>query len=327
MKEKVIATLLYVILVLGGCELVWISPDPQPTPEVVFEHLWRDLNERYAYFDHKGVDWGELYSVFRPQISSDMDDQKLFEVLGEMLHELKDGHVNLSSDFNRSRNWEWYQQFPMNYNENVILLTYLKNDHWISGSLYHQMHGEVLYINYRSFAQEISEADLNAIMERAAGTKGVILDIRSNGGGNLANAYRLAGCFTDSRTRFAEQRWKNGPRQDDFTPWSPMFVVPRNGLRYAGKVVVLTNRRAYSASTFFAQMMRSLPGVQLLGDQTGGGGGTPAFGELPNGWIYRFSATQTIDLEGRHLEDGVPVDLEVRLRRTDENAGRDTLIE
>ncbi|HDR51434.1 MAG TPA: hypothetical protein ENN90_07415 [Mariniphaga anaerophila] len=26
-----------------------------------------------------------------------------------------------------------------------------------------------------------------------------------------------------------------------------------------------------------------------------GGGGIPAYGELPNGWIFRFSATQTVN--------------------------------
>ncbi|WP_162141581.1 S41 family peptidase [Lunatimonas lonarensis] len=307
--------------------MAWLQEDPDTSPEVVFDHLWTDLRDRYAFFDHKGIDWEELYGTFRPKISPEMGGEDLFDVLGEMLYELRDGHVNLTSGFNRSRNWDWYQQFPSNYNENVVVLSYLGKDHHRNGPLYQQFLGDVLFITYRSFAQDITEADLDGVMVRAANARGIILDIRSNGGGNLGNAYRLAACFTDSRIKFAEQRWKNGPGAQDFTPWSPMEVTPRKGPKYSGNVLVLTNRRSYSASTFFAQMMRSLPNVHLIGDQTGGGGGTPAFGELPNGWIYRFSATQTIDLEGKQLEDGVSVDREVRLRRTDENMGKDTIIE
>jgi len=36
-------------------------------------------------------------------------------------------------------------------------------------------------------------------------------------------------------------------------------------------------------------MMRVNPNITLIGDRTGGGGGTPAFLELPTGWMYRFS--------------------------------------
>ena len=73
-------------------------------------------------------------------------------------------------------------------------------------------------------------------------------------------------------------------------------------------------------------MMKVLPQVTIVGDQTGGGGGIPVFGELANGWTYRFSGTQTIDLEGRQIEDGVLADVRVDLNPVNIARGEDNII-
>lgn len=50
--------------------------------------------------------------------------------------------------------------------------------------------------------------------------------------------------------------------------------------------------------------------IKLVGDTTGGGGGIPNGGELPNGWKYRFSVSQLLDLQGNnYAEAGVPPDV------------------
>ncbi|EPR71460.1 S41 family peptidase [Cyclobacterium qasimii] len=112
---------------------------------------------------------------------------------------------------------------------------------------------------------------------------------------------------------------------DDFSTWEDI-TVPAGEDVYSGPVVVLTNRRSYSATTFFAQMMKELPQVTIVGDQTGGGGGIPVYGELINGWTYRFSGTQTIDMEGRQIEDGVLVDVRVDLNPISTAKGEDNII-
>jgi C-terminal processing protease CtpA/Prc len=154
----------------------------------------------------------------------------------------------------------------------------------------------------------------------------LIIDVRSNGGGNLQNALNIARCLTDEEITYARQRFKTGPSSSDFTPWTPLRISPHTGDKYLGKVAVLTNRKSYSTTTFFAQMMRTLPQVRLFGDQTGGGGGTPAYAELSNGWTYRFSGSQTIDLNGQHLEFGVHVD-QLLTQPMDPISGQDHFIE
>ena len=84
-------------LVLGGC-IREDEYDNSPTGN--FEALWKLIDEHYCFLDYKGIDWDAIYEQYRVQITDDMGDDALFEVLGNMLAELKDGHVNLYSAWN-----------------------------------------------------------------------------------------------------------------------------------------------------------------------------------------------------------------------------------
>jgi hypothetical protein len=310
-----------------SCEKLLLGPDPEADPSSVFEHLWEDLGNRYAYFELKGIDWDSVGQAFRSRVRQDMDQYELFGLLADMLYELRDGHVNLTSSFDRSRNWEWFLEYPANYNQNIVERNYLGTDYRITGPLHSRVIDSVLYVNYRSFGDDIGESHLDQLVRMARGLKGVILDVRSNGGGSLQNSYRLSGRFADQPYVYALERFKTGPGQNDFSGWRELKINPSARERFGGRLVLLTNRKTYSAANFMAQMVRTLPRGIVMGDQSGGGGGIPAFGELPNGWKYRFSASQTVTPEGAQLETGVPVDIQVDMLAADEQKGVDTIIE
>ena len=312
---------------LTSCERFLVGSDAADDPMAVYEFLWEDLRDRYAYFELKGIDWDEVGEEYRERIHPDMSEVELFDTLADLLFELEDGHVNLTSSFNRSRNWDFFQDYPLDYNQGIIDRNYLGRDFWITGPVRSQIIDSVLYVNYRTFMEGITSSHVDALMWRADGLDGVIIDVRSNGGGSLDNARRLAAAFTDEGYVYGQVRIKDGPCADCFSSWTDLTVPSRTGPRYTGPVVVLTDRASYSTTTYFAEMMRLNPRATLVGSQTGGGGGTPAYGELPNGWTYRFSATQAVNVDGEHLEVGVPVDEEVHLDPEDEQDGVDTIIE
>ncbi len=326
-RERWLLIHLATLMLLTSCEKVFLAKDPSTDPMTQFEHLWKAVDEQYAYFALKGIDWDSVYTAYRPRIEETMDEQVLFDVLAGMLHVLRDGHVNLTAPFDRSRNWDWFLDHPVNFNHTVVYRNYLGKEYRITGPLHHTVIDSVLYVYYASFGKTISEAHLDILTERAEGLKGMIIDIRDNGGGSSGNADRLASMLTDEKRLYGRSRIKTGPEHDAFSGWSDMHIHPRAGRVFTGQVVVLCNRHSYSASSRFALMMQALPHVTLMGDQTGGGGGIPVFGELPNGWIYRLSATQTVDPEGNHIEEGVAVDVQVTLDPADEAAGIDTIIE
>ncbi len=310
----------------SGCEMIFEPKAPQYSPRAVFDHLWTDVNNRYSYFEEKQIDWQAVRQTYSPLIHDELSPFELFDILGDMLAELEDGHVNILTTFNRSRNWSWFEGFPLFYDEQLIYDKYLKTDYRIIGPLHAQTIDNMLYVNYRSFERTISDQHMDEIIRLMQFHDGLIIDVRSNGGGSLQNAHRIASRFIEEETIFAKQRFKTGPGASDFTPWSSMRISPHSGEKYLGKVALLTNRRSYSSTTFFAQMLRVLPQARLFGDQTGGGGGTPVFAELPNGWTYRFSGSQTIDTNDAHLEFGVHVD-QLLTHPMDMLEGKDHFIE
>lgn len=323
--QYILAALTMIFLI--SCEKVLLEKDPVNDPETNFNYLWQDVQSRYSFFELKEIDWVAIREQYRPLIQPDLTDRQLFDILSDMLYELKDGHVNLTSSFDRSRNWDWFWEYPPNFNRNIVDRTYLKKDYMITGPLLNQVIDSVLYIYYESFTNSITEAHLDALMERSSGLKGVIVDVRNNGGGNLSNAYRLVSCFTDQTYSFARERIKSGPGPLDFTDWRTLRIEPRSGTRFDGEVMVLINRACYSATNHFTQMMKTLPNTTIIGDQTGGGGGIPASGQLPNGWTYRLSVTQTTDMEGHQLELGVSPDISLNMEDSDILEDKDTIIE
>ena len=48
-----------------------------------------------------------------------MSNEQLFDVLSEMLNELRDGHVNLVSKDRTSQYREWYDNYPRNFDDSI----------------------------------------------------------------------------------------------------------------------------------------------------------------------------------------------------------------
>ena len=123
---------------------------------------------------------------------------------------------------------------------------------------------------------------------------------------------------------------KNGPGHDDFDEPYAYYIDPAYGhIAWRKPVVVLTNRSTFSAANNFVSIMKSIPGVAIIGATTGGGSGMPFSSELPNGWGIRFSACSILDPEGNTTEFGVePTEgCAVDMDRFDELNGRDTILD
>lgn len=331
MKDNFISILLILMissLLLQSCEEAFFEEVPENIPSSIFDQAWNFADQEYTFFDYKGLDWDSVYQVFRPRINDGMNEEELFEVVGDMLFLLRDGHVNLRSKFDRSRNWQWYLEFPENFNYSLLERNYFKTEEQFVGSFVVMDFEEVGYMRYSSFSNGVSNDDLDYVMEKFKDHKGLIIDVRNNGGGFLSNASKIAKRFLTEKQRVALVYYKNGPGHKDLEgPFSTNLTPPEDLPLYSKPVIVLTNRHSYSATSFFAQYMRELDNVTLLGDWTGGGGGAPAFTELSNGWELRVSSSVTTDPEGFNIENGVPPDVKVDMLKSDEDNGLDTILE
>lgn len=297
------------------------------TPQGNFEALWKIIDEQYCFLDYKQIDWDAIHDQYQPLITPNMSSDGLFEVLGNMLAELKDGHVNLYSASNTARYWDWYLDYPRNYDE-ALVEQYLGRDYRIaSGLKYTILEDNIGYISYTSFSDGIGEGNLDEALSYLAACNGLIIDVRNNGGGNLTYSTRLASRFTNERVLTGYILHKTGPGHSDFSEPEPIYVDPSDGVRWQKKAVVLTNRHSYSATNDFINAMRYMPQVTLLGDKSGGGSGLPFTSELPNGWTVRFSASPHLDADKQQIEFGIDPDVKVDMTEEDKARGLDTLIE
>lgn len=326
MKKLPLYTLFLLLSGLLSCEQLLIEKDPANDAVGNFDLLWRTVDEKYSFFQYKTIDWDSVYEVYRPRVYEEMPEEELFEVMAEMLYVLEDGHVNLVAPFNVSRNWVWYLDFPENFNFSLLERNYLQTDYEITGPFINKKIGEVAYIYYSSFMSGFSDAQMQYLIEKFKGCKGIIIDIRNNGGGSIALVPKLASYFVQEEQTTGFVRYKNGPGHNDFTGYYPQEIAPAEEV-FHQPVVVLTNRSVYSAANSFASYMASLPHAVLMGNRTGGGGGAPFSGELMNGWRFRFSTTQMVDINKNQIENGVAVDITQDLLPADEARGVDTILE
>ena len=303
---------LYLFIVCLGCLLSSChdEPDYDNTLYGNFDALADIIDSHYCFFADKGIDWKEITTRYRAQITPETNALELFDICARMLDELKDGHVNLSSKFDVSYYRQWWTDYPQDFNLRTVQEgeRYLNFDwHTTSGIIYKQLEGEIAYMYYPSFSSTINDSALDFILALMANSRGLIIDIRDNGGGALTNINTLVGRFIDKKITGGYIMHKTGPGHDDFSEPYPMEYdpAPKGRVKWLGDIVVLTNRSCFSAANNFVSVMKELPNVRIVGAKTGGGGGLPFTSELPVGWSVRFSACPILDAKGNIIENGI----------------------
>lgn len=294
-----------------------------------FEALWSIIDEHYCFFEYKEINWDSIHTAYAPRVNNEMNALALFDLCSEMLDELQDGHVNLTSSFSTSHYWKWFQDYPVNYDERIIHENYLNFDFYqTNGITYKKLQENIGYMYYGSFSNGISQNSLDHILAHLAPCNGLIIDIRNNGGGTLTNVDVLVSRFITQRTLAGYICHKTGAGHNDFSePYAYYYEPPQGHILYNKPIVVLTNRHTYSAANNFVQVMRLLPQVTIIGDRTGGGSGMPFTYNLPNGWNIRLSSSPILDANGNDTEWGIDPDIKIDMDTTAALNGHDTILD
>ncbi len=326
-KKKYIALILLQLFFLQSCLDVSLQFDNNPKGN--FEALWNIIDRNYCFFEYKNIDWDSVYDDYSSRITTQMDSEGLFKLMGQMLAELKDGHVNLTASHDITRYWEWQENYPSNFDADIQQIYLGKGTDYsrVSGICYKIFEDNVGYMYYSSFSNDVNNSSLDQILMKMALCSGLIIDVRNNGGGNLINVDRIASRFFNDRTHIGYISHKIGPGHNDFSELYPKYMESSNRVRYQKPVVVLTNRGCYSATNEFVSIMKYSPLTTIVGDKTGGGSGLPFSSELPNGWSIRFSASPMFNAEKEHIEFGVEPDIYISMSKEDKEKNRDTIIE
>jgi hypothetical protein len=321
------------ILILSIAFLTSCIEEPEMQPNTYignFEALWQIIDTKYCYLDYKNINWDSIHTVYKARVDTVSSNILFFDLMGAMLDELKDGHVNLYSDFDKSRYWKWFTDYPANFNSSLISSDrYLGDDYRMAGGFkYKKIHdGTIGYMYYADFSDEFSDTNIAYILTSFSDCKGLIIDVRNNGGGYLDLSEKLASYFFTEEKVTGYICYKTGTGHSDFSKLMAITTPAHKTIHWGRPVIILTNRMSFSATNSFVSRMELAPKAKIVGDKTGGGGGLPLSSELPNGWLVRFSAEPMYDFNMQHIEWGISPDVKVEMDSTDEANGYDTIIE
>lgn len=145
--------------------------------------------------------------------------------------------------------------------------------------------------------------------------RGVILDVRGNGGGYLTAAQDVAGLWLDNKTVVTERT--NGKVVDDLKSGG-------NPLLAGIPTVVLVNGSSASASEIVAGALQDNKAATLIGEKTFGKGTVQKVIDLGAGTILKVTIARWYTPNGKNItKEGISPDQAVELKAEDANAGRD----
>ncbi|QEU90881.1 S41 family peptidase [Streptomyces kanamyceticus] len=275
---------------------------PMPKdPVAAFDVFWQSFEENYPFFAAKGIDWHAVRDAYRPKVHADTTRAELFAVFSKMVKPLYDAHVAVFDGERR-----FYQVRPGTTAPGEKLDTKVKN-HIVrrdlkghkpqefaggrisyadlpgSGQGYLRISGFAGYnTKDPSYAAQLAELDkaLDTVLTpaRTASLKGLIIDLRVNGGGSDALGLHIAERLTD--TPYIAYR-----KRTQYTEPQPIPVRPaRDAPRYTGPVAVLTGGSTVSAGETFTQALIDRPGRTVrIGQPTQGVFSDVMDRRLPNG--------------------------------------------
>ena len=156
--------------------------------------------------------------------------------------------------------------------------------------------------------------NLDSIMDQAlselANTKGLIIDIRTNPGGNDYISLALASRFvTQNDTHVYSKQARDG---DGVTPLIEARISPKGNILYQKPIVLLTSNNTVSAAEVFALSMQQLPHVTLVGETTQGALSDMLDFTLPSGIEITLSNEYYYSPQGKWMEFiGIEPDYEI----------------
>ncbi|GGO49000.1 S41 family peptidase [Streptomyces lasiicapitis] len=279
---------------VGKLPAACTRPAPQG-PVAAFDVFWQSFEENYPFFAAKGIDWHAVRDRYRPKVHADTTREELFTLFSEMADPLEDAHVGVGYGdrfFGRVRSGTVMPSEELDARvKKFVLARDLKGAEHVQdfakGRItYADLPGGKGYLRISGFSgyaddgapysAHLAELDrtLGTVFtkERTRSLKGLIVDLRINGGGSDELGLRIASRLTDTGYVAHSKRARNDPADPTrHTRPQPLRVTPADAPRYTGPIAVLTGGSTVSAGETFTQALIDRPGRTVrIGQPTQG---------------------------------------------------------
>lgn len=318
-------------------------PNATWTRVQLFEVFAETMNENYAFFQEHAVDWNARLNKFQPQVTNDISEAALFELMLRSLDGIEDAHLHLSAKINgetqQSRlglpstlvgartafesqtevdDFDSYLQLRMDLISQGIAGKILRGDvnqtcnQFVWGKTVNNV-GYLMIAGMSGFADDqnrqqeltILHNGLNEILTELADTRALIIDVSTNGGGADQYSIAIASHFYDQR-RLA---FSKGPGSEPEIKHSIYVDRPsdQQAVIYNKPIYLVTSDITVSAAEIFVLCMKDLPDVTTIGTTTRGALSDILSKTLPNGWNFGLSNEIYRDSKGVCYEAvGIP---------------------
>ncbi|PQV59979.1 peptidase S41-like protein [Sediminibacterium magnilacihabitans] len=352
-----------------------ISNNPENFRDI-FEIFWNKMNANYVYWDIDTTNWDNVHIKYKPlfaqlDIKNYADIKKSIQYFNEMTDGLIDNHyyINFLSrsiadsivypSFIRKHKEPGFH-FPYTYfsidtnylDKNYVLgvdninsingvpLTVLSGV--IAGKiLFFSSNHFSLYKSYKSLGansiKPVLQYFFNELSDLPSNIRGIIIDVRSNQGGDLSDLNLLVGHFIDKPLHFGYTQSKSGNGRLDYTPWIKAFVNPQLGAKKITiPIVVLADNVSASLSEAVVMALKVLSNVRFVGETTWGATGPITTQEIFNDGSFEipnFLRVQTASCRFKYLDDkiyegiGFPPDINIPFNINELSSNRDTQLE
>lgn len=309
---------------------------------------------------------------------NDADNQKAEKYFQEMTENLVDSHLNITFNFTgnqlspalsrkvkiASQRPDSIYALPDDFFTTIVAKGYLDPSSLMIGTdsiivdnqatpltmVTGTINNDIIYLYFNNFfftqSGDSTLRVLNNFFDRignlSAQTRGIIIDVRGNGGGEVTDLDYLLGSMITSPLRYGYTRAKSGAGRLDYTVWAPAIVTPqRSSSKISVPIVVLADHLSASMAELTALAVKALPNGKFIGTTTWGanvpltpsvyfnGGQFTVGSGIPNGYMFVYTSSVMFKyLDGSIYEGrGVPPDIWVAETKAAYQNKRDAQLE
>jgi hypothetical protein len=278
---------------------VTASVAPPLTPaanDAAIAKLREALANDYAYLDVHRVDWDAAFAEATPKLEHAKMARQFAIAAGKLLAKANDMHIWLKVG---------ETTVPaairrVDPNCGIPALMQLVPNFAAKSSIVMtgQFDDGIGYVMIREFSGDASA--LAPAMDALTRAKAVIVDVRTNSGGDELLAQQVAGCFVSSPQVYA----RDVIRQDGKDSEPLDRVLPPNAQHpmFGGKVAVLIGPENMSSCESFIEMMKTSPNCTTIGGKTWGSSGRPVPHDLGNGVTVMLPSWRDLRVDGSCIE-------------------------
>lgn len=338
----------------------------------IFQSFWNGMNTNYVFWGIDTTNWDNMYTVYKPlfdqlTIFDSSHEAKAEQYFSQMTRGLIDSHYTLDFELTGNSfqpatyrrlqldpNYFTDSAFPAAVIDSLIPHKYIDPSSLVMGTdtvtlegtatpftaITGTISGNILYLYFSNFALSQAGANtgpvfnyfFNTLHGSYAGLKGIVIDLRGNGGGEIEDLDYLVGQMVTSQYTFGYTRYKNGVNRLDYTPWAPAVVKPWVGgsVNVTAPIVVLADHLSVSMAEITTMAIKTLPNGKFIGTRTWGangpltssvyfdGGqftiGSAAFGS--SGYMFVYTSSSMFKYLNGDIYEGVGVPPDIYARET-----------